>query len=65
MSDIEQAAEVLYEFITGYRYHGALVHDPVKPEVAKKYLVQLVKRYSIPLEDTQALLAEKKKVKEV
>lgn len=58
----EEIAEALYYFIIGYRYHGPLVHDPVKPEVAKRYLVQLVKRCSISLEDVQALLAEKQKV---
>ena len=56
MSDIERTAEALYQFITGYRYHGALVHDPVKPEVAKKRLVQLVEKYNIQFADVQALL---------
>lgn len=61
MSDIEDTAEVLYHFITGYRYHGPLVHDPVRPEVAKKRLLQLVEKYGICLVDAQALLAQEKK----
>jgi len=52
----EQTAEALYQFVTGYRYHGAMVHDPVKPESAKKRLMQLVEKYNIQFADIQALL---------
>src|SRR6266568_2846350 len=56
MSDTEKTAEALYYFITGYRYHGPMVHDPVKPEVARKRLVQLVEKYHISFADVQVLL---------
>jgi hypothetical protein len=56
MSDTEKTAEALYHFITGYRYHGPMVHDLVKPEAARKQLMQLVEKYQISFADIQVLL---------
>lgn len=60
MTEIEEVAEILYEFVTGYRYHGALVHDPVRPESAKKRLIWLVKHCNIGIEDARILLRRAK-----
>lgn len=61
MSESEAVAEVLYEFITGYRYHGPMVHDLVRPEAARKQLICLVEKYGICLEDAKALLEKSSK----
>ncbi len=53
-------AEILYEFITDYRYHGPLVHDPVRPEVAKERLIWLIEYCDIEIEDARFLLKRAK-----
>jgi len=53
-----RVAELLYECITGYRYHGAMVHDPVRPEVAKKRIMWLVEHYGIRMEEALMFLGK-------
>lgn len=58
LKESERVAELLYECITGYRYHGPMVHDPVRPEVAKKRILWLVEHYGIGMEDAEMFLGK-------